>query len=153
MKEEGGEEPRRSWRDAWCRIQSKYIARYSQRIENTVLKCLILLLLIIVFILIRGEKCGNKQMFFRVWTNQKNVHIHTKECHEALDRKGILHPGQQDAKGNEQAVCDLSYMATLKTSDSWKQGRVVAIRVGDWQTGVWRQRVQTLHQNRFCRGC
>lgn len=84
---------------------------------------------------------------------KKNVHIHTKECHEPLDRKGILHPGQQDAKGNEQAVCDLSYMATLKTSDSWKQGRVVAIGVGDWQTGVWRQRVQTLHQNRFRRGC
>lgn len=52
-----------------------------------------------------------------------------------LDRKGILHPGQQDTKGNEQAVCDLSYTATLKTSDSWKQGRAVAVGVGNWQTG------------------
>lgn len=38
MKEEGGEEPRRSWRDVWCRIQSKYIARYSQRIEKYCIK-------------------------------------------------------------------------------------------------------------------
>lgn len=37
-----------------------------KELRNTVLKCLILLLFIIVFILIRGEKCGNKQMFIRV---------------------------------------------------------------------------------------
>lgn len=33
---------------------------------STVLKCLMLLLIIIVFILIQGEKCGNKQMFLRI---------------------------------------------------------------------------------------
>lgn len=49
--------------------------------------------------------------------------------------------------------CELSYMAALKTSVSRKQGRVVAVGVGDWQTWVWCQRVLTLHQNKFCRGC
>lgn len=33
---------------------------------STVLKCLMLLLIIIVFILIQGGKCGNKQMFLRI---------------------------------------------------------------------------------------